>query len=148
MTGLEPLDSNHEGYVVEFADGNRFKFKGQRYLELHKLIHALSFKNTLAAMETGSVQAILEAVPDEFLREVRQWIKEIETTIARIKTEAQAIFEIAPKDTRKDFALWVRANHLEMSAYLFAMMDGKPLEPIIYKYHEWGHTEEVEPEEL
>jgi RNA ligase len=32
------LDANEEGYVVEFSDGSRFKFKGDRYLELQKLI--------------------------------------------------------------------------------------------------------------
>lgn len=38
------FDSNNEGFVVEFADGQRFKFKSPRYLELHKLIVTLSFK--------------------------------------------------------------------------------------------------------
>ena len=38
------IDGNEEGWVVEFADHQRFKFKGDRYLELHKLAAALSIK--------------------------------------------------------------------------------------------------------
>src|SRR5687768_659507 len=32
---LDTLDGNEEGYVAEFADGQRFKFKSKRYLKLH-----------------------------------------------------------------------------------------------------------------
>ncbi len=42
------LDVNTEGYVVEFSDGSRWKFKGDRYLEMQKLIMGLTFKNVLA----------------------------------------------------------------------------------------------------
>lgn len=139
---LPSLDADHEGYVVEFADGSRFKFKGARYLELHKLVFGLSFKNTLAAMENGTTQAILDAVPDEFLGEVKAWITEIEEVLTTTRERVQAAFDAAPKGTRKDFALWVQTNQRDIAGYLFAMLDGKPIEPLIYRYHQWGHDEE------
>ncbi|MBI5929771.1 MAG: hypothetical protein HY862_10710 [Chloroflexi bacterium] len=143
---LPTLDADHEGYVVEFADDSRFKFKGARYLELHKLVFGLSFKNTLEAVQNGTVQAILDAVPDEFLSEVKTWISEIEGVLTRTQVKVQAAFDAAPKDTRKEFALWVQANQRDIAAYLFAMFDGRPIEPLIYRYHSWGHTDEVENE--
>lgn len=136
------LDSSNEGYVVEFADGQRFKFKSRRYLELHRLITALTFKNVLKAMQNGSLEDILAMIPDEFLGETRGWISEIQTTLQTVKAEIQTAFDAAPKESRKDFALWVNTNHKRLSGYLFALLDGKAIEPMIYQYHDWGHDEE------
>jgi RNA ligase len=130
--GAIPVDD--EGYVVEFSDGERFKFKGDRYLELHRLISGLSFKHTLEAMASGGVDYIVAQIPDEFLVQFKEWVHEIEDTVADIKARAQLAFDQAPKATRKDFALWVLAEHKDIAPYLFAMFDGKPIEPIIYHY--------------
>jgi RNA ligase len=139
FSNLEELTSNEEGFVAEFADGQRFKFKGKRYLELHKLISTLSFKNVLAAMESGALEQYLEAIPDEFLTEARQWIAQIDGTIASEKARLDWIFAQSPKDhTRREFALWVNEHHKQDSRYLFALLDNKPLRPIILKHHEWG----------
>ncbi len=127
------LDKDEEGFVVEFSDGQRFKFKGDKYLELHRLVFGLSFKNTLQAIVTNQAEDIRSQIPDEFLIKYNAWVKEIEETRARIKREVMKIFTQAPKDTRKDFALWVMTNHKELSSYLFAMLDGQDIEPIIYK---------------
>lgn len=136
------IDFNEEGYVVEFSDGSRFKFKGDRYLELARLVSGLTFKNTLRAMEAGSVREMINAVPDEFLTQVKVWISEIKSTIERVTDEMIAIFETAPKESRKDFALWVQTHHKSLSRYLFALYDNEDLEPLIYKHHKWGHREE------
>jgi RNA ligase len=130
--GAIPVDE--EGYVVEFSDGERFKFKGDRYLELHRLISGLSFKHTLEAVESGSVDYIVAQIPDEFLVQFKGWRQEIENVVADIKSRVQLAFDQAPKETRKDFALWVLAEHKDIAPYLFALFDGKPIEPIIYRY--------------
>ena len=127
------LDKDEEGFVVEFSDGQRFKFKGDKYLELHRLVFGLSFKNTLQAIVTKQVDYIREQIPDEFSADFNGWVKEIEETRERIKREAADIFAQAPKDTRKDFAIWVMSNHKHLSAYLFAMLDGEDIEALIYK---------------
>lgn len=131
------LDANHEGYVAEFADGSRFKFKSLAYLKLHKLISTLTLKNVLKAMQAGTIEQILETVPDEFLDETRQWINEIEQTIAAIQRDTQAAFDIAPKSSRKEFAQWVMTNHQPLRRYLFAMLDEKDIVPLIYQHHDW-----------
>lgn len=133
IDGTKILNSNEEGWVVEFEDGQRFKFKGEKYFRLHRLITGLSFKNTLKCMAEGTLDELLEIAPDEFLDEVKYWISMIELTSKITIDQVNRIFNQAPKNTRKDFAIWVTTNHKELSPYLFAKLDGRPIEPLIYK---------------
>lgn len=128
------LPANQEGYVVEFSDRSRFKFKGEQYRELHKLVSSLSFKHTLEAMANGKVNEIRSRVPEEFLGEFEGWVREIETTVAVVKEAVGVVFDIAPKETRKEFAGYVMTMHKALFPYLFAMLDGKEIEPLIYKH--------------
>lgn len=131
QTGTLPAEQ--EGYVVEFSDGDRYKFKGDRYLELHKLISGLSFKHTLEAAQAGTINYIREQIPEEHLAEFNAWVTQIETTVADTKQNVQAAFDAAPKDSRKEYALWVQQNHKKLASYLFALMDGKDYTPLIYR---------------
>jgi RNA ligase len=141
LQDLAEQGSDFEGYVAEFADGQRFKFKGRRYLELHKLITYLSFKNVRKAMENNQLESLLGAIPDEFLGEAKVWIAEIEAILASETERLMAIFAAAPKETRKDFALWVMANHKQDSKYLFSLMDGGVLKPLIFQHYHWREEE-------
>jgi RNA ligase len=128
------LDANHEGFVVTFSDGQRFKMKGAKYLELHRLISSISFRNTLAAVAGGTLQTYLNSLPDEFMGDVRQWAAEIEQAVIEIRASVNAAFDAAPKESRKEFALWVQANIVkDRQPYMFAMLDNRPINPIIYK---------------
>lgn len=128
------LDANHEGFVVTFSDGQRFKMKGAKYLELHRLISSISFRNTLAAVAGGTLQTYLDSLPDEFLSDVRQWAAEIDQAVIETRERVNRAYDAAPKETRKEFALWVQANvKKDDQAYMFALLDGKPINPIIYK---------------
>ncbi len=129
----DSLDANAEGWVVEFSDGLRFKFKGIKYLKLHKLISSLSFKNTLIYVKEGALAILYDTIPDEFLGEVNGWVNEIQQTVELINSQVMAAFELAPKETRKDFALWVSKNEPGLASYLFAMLDNKPIDALIYK---------------
>jgi RNA ligase len=141
LTNIGLLGENEEGYVAEFADGQRFKFKGKQYLRLHKLLTRLSFKNMLAALEHGELGTFLEGIPDEFLGQAKVWIAEIEGTITSENARLRSIYETCPQSSRKDFALYVTANHKKDSRYLFALLDGKEIAPLIYKHHEWSRSD-------
>jgi RNA ligase len=132
QTGL--IGPDQEGWVVEFSDGSRWKLKGDRYLELHKLISGLTFKWTLTNMANGTIGAARLVIPEEFLIQVDEWVAEIETTVRQVKEQATTAFEQAPKSSRKDFALWVQQNHQTLAPYLFSQLDGKDIEPLIYKF--------------
>lgn len=138
------LTSNQEGYVAEFADGQRFKFKGEEYLKLHRLISGLSFKHTLEVCQAGTLEAARELIPDEFAGEFDGWAREIQETVARITALVEEVYERTPKDTRKEFALWTQATYPNLQAYLFARLDGRPVEPLIYKH---AFKDRVEREE-
>jgi RNA ligase len=144
------LPASAEGYVVEFSDGTRFKFKGDRYLELHKLLTSLTFKNVLKAMEHNRLTDLLAPVPDEMLDKVREWVVLIETTVARVKNTIEAAFAAAPKTSRKEFALWVLQEHPTLQPYLFALFDERDVVPLIYQKYDWRtvHTEADRSEEL
>lgn len=129
---LPTLDGQNEGYVAEFADGQFFKFKGQRYLELQS--QTLSFNIALQAVIDGKTAQLLAETPDEFLPMVHDWLAEIEQTVQRIRTEVRQAFDQAPKDSQKIFATWVMQHHKPLSSYLFTCLKGQPFEQDIYKH--------------
>ena len=130
------LDASEEGYVVEFSDGQRFKFKGDRYLELNRLVTGLTYKNVLRAMMNNGLEAMLRLIPDEFLDETKGWIRAIETARETLRGEINAAFDAVPEEarrSRKDFAIWVNRHQKPLAPYLFARLDGDDLTPIIYR---------------
>ena len=56
IAAKERLDGNAEGWVAEFSDGQRFKFKGDRYMEIHRIVHAASFKRVLESVASGTYE--------------------------------------------------------------------------------------------
>lgn len=129
---LTQLGANEEGFVVQFSDGQRFKFKGLKYLELHRLVSTLSFKNALAVVRSNTVGDIQSQIPDEFLTEFNGWVHEIKTRVVEITEAVERLFAAAPKESRKEYALWVQAHHALLAPYLFARLDNRPIEPLIY----------------
>src|SRR6185295_2900492 len=111
-----------EGYVVEFSDGSRFKFKGDRYQELQKAIMGLTYKNVLRAMSSGILHELRSSVPEEYLDEVNGWTAEIQAILDDVTSRVTAAFATAPKDSRKDFAAFVKNGHPDLAPYLFAML--------------------------
>ncbi len=132
LTNLQQLHGLDEGYVVEFADGQRFKFKGKRYLEL--LGRAVTFNATLNAVSKQAVPQLLAETPDEFLADVHGWLAEIEQTHSQIQAEVDAALQHAPKDSQKEFAIWVMQHHPNLSPYLFRRMKGACIKQDIYKH--------------
>jgi RNA ligase len=127
------LDYNQEGWVVEFSNGERYKIKGDAYLELNRLVSGLSFRSTLQAVMEGRVEQSRQLIPEEFLTEFNGWVETIGTKVEEVKNQVEQAYQAAPQASRKDFALWVQQNHRDLAPYLFALADGRPIEPLIYK---------------
>lgn len=126
------LDADHEGFVAEFSDGQRFKFKGDRYLELHRLISNLTFKNTLKAFAENRHAEVRAQLPDEFVGQFDQWIFEIKTIIDSTTKRIYSVYNNCEIfEDKKSFAIWVMKNHKDISYYLFALYDGKPISRMI-----------------
>jgi RNA ligase len=130
------LNAEHEGWVATFEDGSIFKFKGTLYQMAHKLLIGVTFNQVLEAIANGRFDALIEGVPDEFLTVVREHQQNIETTVAEITTFVQQEMLSAPRESRRDFALWVQERYKGVmhTSYFFAALDGKPLAPLIYKH--------------
>lgn len=137
INNTKDLYLNQEGYVVEFEDNQRFKFKGAEYLRIHKLISNLSFRNTVPIVQFGLVEETRETIPDEFLTEFNNWVWEIESTVNKIYENCIKAYDVAinniPKDNKKDFAIYVQRHFKELAPMLFAMWDKKEIVSIIYK---------------
>ena len=133
LDARERLTVNQEGFVAEFADGQRFKFKGDQYMYLQKLISGLSFKNTLKAIASGELNELIESVPDEFLHDVEEWVVKINKTVQDKVNEVEEWYARAPTADRKRFALWVNSTCPSLSVYLFKRYDNKDYVPDIYK---------------
>jgi RNA ligase len=118
---------DQEGFVAEFSDGSRWKFKTDWYRELHKFISGISFKNTLKAYENGKIDEYMKTAPEEYREQVREWYAEIVDRIMNCRyTLDMAYDEQAPKTDRKTFAQWVMKNYPKGAACLFDIWDQKP----------------------
>lgn len=129
------LPPNKEGYVAEFADGSRYKFKGQAYTKISKSIQRISFKNTLTHVREGTTQDMLNCLPDVYQEEAMDYISTIEKTVKEIIERTEGIVMACPynpDENRREFAMWVNEYYKSDAAYIFNFIDGYDLKPLIY----------------
>ena len=126
------IDYNQEGWVAYFEDGSIFKFKGEQYMELHKSIMGLTWKNTVKAVRDGQEDAIRAIIPEEFLGEFNTWVDYITRKAARRLDQVyKALYHKPHKATRKEYALWAQRDYPELEHYLYAVRDGHDFESMI-----------------
>lgn len=129
------LDANQEGWVLRYSDNSRFKVKGDAYKLAHKMLTGISFKWVLEAVATGVYEQAIETVPDEFLTTIKGYKAEIDGTVHATQLQIhEAWLDGFMLTERKEFAQWVMKEHRELSTYLFACYDKKPVKPLIYKH--------------
>lgn len=130
---LATLSANDEGYVAEFEDGQRFKFKGEQYLEIHRLLNGLSRRAVATALADGTIDDLESSLPEEFRAQYDEWHSEINRMAYHMLTAVQQAFEEAPQDTRKQFAQHVIAHHRHIAHLLFDRLDGKEIVTRVYQ---------------
>jgi RNA ligase len=136
IKAAETLPIENEGWVVTFADGSRYKFKGSLYRLAHKMLTSVSFGQVLEAVARGKFEEAIENVPDEFLVHVREYKQTIDDKVTEITARVEDIMRDAPRTNRRDFALWVQNNFNGKihTAYLYAAFDNRPLAPLVYRH--------------
>lgn len=128
------IDANREGWVLRYDDGSRYKVKGDAYKLAHKMLTGVSYSRVLEAVTSGSYDQMIEGIPDEFLAVVKEYKHEIDEAYYEIAQRVRDVFiDLPPFNNRKDAAIWLKENHPEDMHYVFAMMDNKPIDPLIYK---------------
>jgi len=122
--------SNHEGFVVKFSDGFRFKIKFEEYRRLHQLIFSISTRSIWESLRLNK-EIELKKIPDE----TYSWIKKekslLQDKYQLIEIEAKEYFHKINYFSRKEFAR--SALEYKYPSILFKMLDGKPYNDIIWK---------------
>ncbi len=125
---------NAEGFVVSFESGYRVKVKFAEYLRLHKIVTGVNARMLWESMRDGDdLDLLLEGLPDE----VHDWIVTTrEGLLAAFAAECKAAaeaFAARPLATdRKTLAAYFLGCGAD-AAVLFRMLDGKPVDDLIWK---------------
>ena len=132
------IKDNAEGFVIRFSNGDRMKIKGVEYLRLHKIMTEVSTKSVWEILSNGgSMEDLLKDVPDEFYTKIKEYENELVSQFNILKREYEYIFmtfqSLGLRDDgrRKEFA--EQALKVKHPSILFAMLDGRDVEPIIWK---------------
>ena len=121
---------NKEGFVIRFSSGYRLKVKFDEYQRIHRIITNVSSINIWEYLkEEESMDEILERVPDEFYRWVKMKKEELTSGYEAILARAKSDFKVLA--TRKETALYFQS--CPYPAVMFNMLDGKPVEQVIWK---------------
>ena len=127
IDNVKDLSVLEEGYVLKYAD-RLVKVKGDNYLAAHRFISKLSRKSILEALGLGQAQELITLAPEEYRTEVETEITHFKQQRELLVTECAEKFSKAPKESRKDFAIWVNSNvPSDLKNFMFSLLDNKPL---------------------
>jgi len=114
-----------EGFVVHFSDGSIFKFKSEDYMRLHRIIAQFTFKRVLEAVQKGEQVEIRKALPEELIPEFDNWWNMIDDKVDEILSIVHKVVSNAPKETRKEFALYLQQYYKgsDIMKYAFKYLD-------------------------
>ena len=130
------IGNNAEGFVIRFSNGDRMKIKGEEYLRLHRIMTGVSTTSVWDMLANGgNMEEILKDVPDEFYDKIKEVVGDIAVRFDNIRTDyikyfTDIVFKIGREDRRRFAEEARRYNH---SSILFAMLDEKDINPIIWK---------------
>jgi RNA ligase len=118
---------DHEGYVLEYSDGSRFKVKGKKYIALHRIVTKISYNSVLDACLADAWKEYRLMVPEEFWPEIDAYYADI---TSQVNKAHQAIIEMTDTviqsfETRKEMAQWVLEKPKHLHRYFFNKYDGK-----------------------
>ena len=123
-----------EGWVVEYSDGSRWKFKGDQYIELHRWLSRFSYKAVLEAMRDGKLDDLESKCPPEYKEELKKYWLQIAVSFSTILGKINDAYSLLPfNESRKNIALFIQKNFPQDAKYLFTQLDGKDLAGLIYK---------------
>lgn len=122
------IKDDEEGYVVRFDNGFRVKVKGDKYIELHRIISDLSNRRIWEVLANGKdINEILETAPDEF----DEWIRnEADTLLKRFRHMYKEAVDVAfwtkfGFQGRKNQAQYILTHYKQISSAVFLALDEK-----------------------
>lgn len=112
--------TDFEGFVVHFSDGSIFKFKSGDYMRLHRIIAQFTFKRVLEAVQNHQEEETRKALPEELIPEFDRYIGIIKDKVHSITVYVDKAVCSAPKDSRKEFALYMQQFYKGTDALKYA----------------------------
>lgn len=133
-----PDRDNAEGFVVQrLSDGARVKVKYEEYKRLHRFMTMVTPRHVWEALAAGrSLDEEFAGAPDEF----HGWVREVAAELidahgalldGAVRAFADVIAELPDGFSRKEFA--EVASRLDSRAYLFRLLDGKPVDDLAWR---------------
>lgn len=90
--------TEQEGFVCRYSSGLRVKIKSADYMMLHRLLVGLSSKGVWEILRNkGSIEDILDKMPDEFYN----WVKKVENQVVTEKENIMNRAESIVKEAKK-----------------------------------------------
>lgn len=120
-----------EGFVFAYSNGLRVKIKSLNYVLFHKTVNGLTDElivkrvyETVVAGRMDDLKTIL--INDPILEKVIALEKSFNMQYKNLINDATNIYnKIKNMETRKEQAVYIFANHKEISSLLFAMLDNR-----------------------
>lgn len=124
---LAQEESNREGFVIRFDDGEMVKVKIEEYVRLHRILTDTNAVRVWEALQDPDMfKSMMDRVPDEFYRWVSNVADDLRGQYQALEDEAvEAYARLRPlaDESRKAFAL--EATKTNVPDLLFSMLDGK-----------------------
>ena len=130
------LSYNEEGFILHWEkSGLRLKVKGDKYLEVHRLLYGLSTKQKITYWVENKIQELIKQIPEEFRKEVEEFERKCEEIYRVIKEQVEDFYELADKSGRKEFAIWTNKYvHKNLHQFMFMKYDNKNIDFAIKNY--------------
>jgi len=137
--------NNEEGFVLVYENGFRVKIKFPEYIRLHSLLTNVTKKKIWENLMNGdSLEELIENIPDESFEWIKEEINRLKTGYKETEQVAlntynkleKELFGIPFKLHRKKFAqaVFKEKETSNIASILFAMLDGKKYDNIIWKF--------------
>lgn len=99
-----------EGWVIRI-DQHFIKIKCDDYVNMHRLLDKVSSENVIIrAIANGNFDDLYSKIPDGYRNRVDDTANKIYGFVKLIKRESKELYEKAPKESRKEFMIWVNDN--------------------------------------
>lgn len=130
--------SNEEGFVLVVPMAGqqswRCKIKYAEYVRLHKLVSNLSTKSIWEILSTnGNFNLLVDSLPDEHYQWLKKEKEKLESQFSEIKSNILKVITTIPVSDKKETALWILENHKDISHHLFAHLNGRSFDHMIWK---------------
>lgn len=155
---LEIPAHESEGWVMRFEDGTRWKLKGRRYLELHRIVSFLSedyvaeafafgISGELSEINNPDIQPIIDQYVKTVISKLAMWRSILKQAYNDCKARASMAAEPGTPEYNREFAREVLTGYPKnYHSALFAAKNGQDIDPHIY-YIEWGiHPAQIKQE--